>query len=181
MAIVVTRARGGSRDQFRRYRVLVDGIEVGRVGQGETLTHEAAEGEHTVQLKIDWASSAAYRFTLSSGESAYFACAPGGQAPLDAVTVGRGEYIDLMPATGPVEPWDAPGPLRSQRPVGLAVAFFGGGALLIGGVIWHLTGLAKTADAIVTYTGFFVTLAAMITFRLAARRVNRNRRENHNR
>jgi hypothetical protein len=155
---------------------LVDGIEVGRIGQGETLSHEAAEGEHTVQIKIDWGASAAYRFTLGADESAYFACAPGGEAPLYATTFGRGEYIDLTPATGPAEPSDVPGPLRSQRPVGLAVAFFGGGALLIGGVIWHLTGLAKEADAIVTYTGFFVTLAAMITFRLAARRANKDRR-----
>ncbi|HEU5426192.1 MAG TPA: hypothetical protein VFU74_04940 [Actinocrinis sp.] len=180
MAIVVTRARGGARDQLRKYRVLVDGIEVGRVGQGETLSHEATEGEHTVQLKIDWGASAAYRFTLSSDESAYFACAPGGNAPLYAVTAGRDEYIELAPAAGPVEPWDVPGQLRSQRPVGLAVTFFGGGALLIGGVIWHLTGLAKKADAVVTITGFFLTLAAMIVFRLAERHANRNRQDNYN-
>jgi hypothetical protein len=166
VAIVVARVRGGSRDLLRKYRVLVDGVEVGRLRQGETFSHDAAEGEHTVQLKIDWGSSPAFRFMLNAAESAYFVCAPGTQAPLDAMTTSRGQYIDLRPAPVPVEPWDVPGPLRSQRPVGLAIAFFGGGAFFIGGAVWYLTGLARPAAEVVTMTGFVVTLAAMTASRL---------------
>lgn len=47
----------GWADRLRKYRVLVDGTEVGRLADGESLQHELQTGRHTVQAKIDWCGS----------------------------------------------------------------------------------------------------------------------------
>ena len=57
MAKLTVSRDSGYADRIRKYRVLVDGTEVGQVGDGESLTHEVQPGSHTVQAKIDWCGS----------------------------------------------------------------------------------------------------------------------------
>lgn len=39
-------------DYVRAYKILVDGVEVGEVRRGGTLTLQVTEGQHTVQARI---------------------------------------------------------------------------------------------------------------------------------
>ena len=43
--------------RFRAYRVLIDGVVVGRIRPGETLWFPVARGDHRVRLKVDWTGS----------------------------------------------------------------------------------------------------------------------------
>lgn len=47
----------GYTDRSRDYHVLIDGREVGSIGNGEVKSFEIGPGAHSVQLKIDWCSS----------------------------------------------------------------------------------------------------------------------------
>jgi hypothetical protein len=56
-------------DRLRRYRVLIDGAEVGRLAAGTELRVELPEGEHDVVAKIDWARSNRLTLTTRAGET----------------------------------------------------------------------------------------------------------------
>lgn len=44
-------------DRWRRYRILVDGVEVGHLRQGEALSVTVEPGPHELQARIDWCGS----------------------------------------------------------------------------------------------------------------------------
>jgi hypothetical protein len=48
------------------YRILVDGVEIGRLGEGATLAHQVSEGPHVVQATIDWCGSQPLNFEAKS-------------------------------------------------------------------------------------------------------------------
>lgn len=50
---------------IRRLRVLIDGQEVEPLAFGERRTYEVTEGEHQVQVRMDWASSRVCRVFCS--------------------------------------------------------------------------------------------------------------------
>ena len=54
--LIVRRARGGS-DRLRRYRILLDGVAVGQLLQGEALSVAVEPGRHELQARIDWCGS----------------------------------------------------------------------------------------------------------------------------
>ncbi len=58
----------GYADRLRKYKVIVDGIVVGEVGNGETKQFSISPGLHEVSLKIDWCGSKAVEFNLDDGE-----------------------------------------------------------------------------------------------------------------
>ena len=77
--VVVSRSTSGSRDRLRRYTVLVDGVEVGRVKRGETVSTTVGPGPHTLGIVIDWTSSEV-AFNADDGDAFHFLCSPAGRA-----------------------------------------------------------------------------------------------------
>jgi hypothetical protein len=71
--ITVERPTGYYVAVYRRYRILVDGREVGAVKRGETLRTTVAAGRHTVSASIDRSGSPAVEVNVP----------PGGQVALD--------------------------------------------------------------------------------------------------
>ena len=59
--IIIKRVTGYA-DKFRAYKVLLDGIEIGDIRQGESKQFPVQEGKHTLQLKIDWCTSESITF-----------------------------------------------------------------------------------------------------------------------
>ncbi|MGE0632829.1 MAG: hypothetical protein AB7O96_10490 [Pseudobdellovibrionaceae bacterium] len=44
-------------DRLRSYKIFLDGLEVGKIRNGQTWRADCVDGQHTLQLKIDWCSS----------------------------------------------------------------------------------------------------------------------------
>lgn len=63
--IIIKRDKKGYADKLRAYKVLLDGAEIGDIRQGESKDFSAHDGKHTLQLKIDWCSSAPVTFDLA--------------------------------------------------------------------------------------------------------------------
>ena len=59
-----TRSATGS-DAFRAYKIFIDGNQVDEIKSGESKRIELSEGEHMLQLKIDWCTSKEVRFSIS--------------------------------------------------------------------------------------------------------------------
>ena len=57
----------GWADRLRRYKILLDGTEVGTIKNGQELLLNAQAGEHELFLKIDWMRS--NKVVFESGES----------------------------------------------------------------------------------------------------------------
>jgi hypothetical protein len=95
--ITIRRTASGRRDQFRAYRIVIDGQSVARVGRGQSREIEVAPGPHSVQIAIDWCTSQKALVELGAGDRVAFACEPGGSAwmGLLAITIGRRSYIAL--------------------------------------------------------------------------------------
>jgi hypothetical protein len=66
-AITVERPTGYYIAVYRRYRILVDGREVGAVKRGETLLTTVTAGPHTVSARIDWSGSPAVEVNVPPG------------------------------------------------------------------------------------------------------------------
>lgn len=95
-AIAITRRQAPNTDRLRRYRVLVDGYPVTALASGETQTVPVRAGTHTVQMRIDWATSEPLTIEVPEGRTAELECR--GRNPLAAlywVTFGRKRYIRL--------------------------------------------------------------------------------------
>ncbi len=65
--LTVRRDRGWA-DCFRAYRVLVDGIEIGKLPPGGTLHHEISNDAHVVEAKIDWCGSSPLALEASEND-----------------------------------------------------------------------------------------------------------------
>lgn len=87
--IVVQRVPAPWRDERRAYKVRIDGQVVGKIRSGEEHRYEVSPGEHTLDLRIDWKGSTALSVALQSGDSATFACEPGGGAVTASVDLVR--------------------------------------------------------------------------------------------
>ncbi|GMU84613.1 MAG: hypothetical protein AMXMBFR47_44820 [Planctomycetota bacterium] len=59
---------------FRKFRVILDGSEIGRIKRGTTETYEVAPGEHELVVKIDWVSAEPVTFRCEPGEHVRFVC-----------------------------------------------------------------------------------------------------------
>ena len=71
--IRVERAFVGFRDRFRAYKVLIDGVRVGQVRNGETFECSANPGLHGVRLKLDWVASPEITVNVLPGATAVLA------------------------------------------------------------------------------------------------------------
>jgi hypothetical protein len=75
--IVVTRPAGFYQDAVRRYRILIDGQEAGRLKRGEILRHTVQAGRHDVVAKIDWSGSPAAQVDVPPGDTVTLKVGPG--------------------------------------------------------------------------------------------------------
>ena len=57
----------GYADRRRAYKVVLDGKEAGKVGNGETREFRISAGQHSLSLKIDWCGSNTVQFTALEG------------------------------------------------------------------------------------------------------------------
>jgi len=83
--VKISRSAHGYRDSLRRYKVLIDGVEVGRVKRGETVETIVGPGHHTLSIVIDWITSE-LTFDVGERDAVHFLCSPGGScrnAPRD--------------------------------------------------------------------------------------------------
>jgi len=102
--LVLTRERGGWRDWFRSYSVMIDQQEAGRVKRGERVELPITAGHHEVFVKIDWCKSPTLEVDAAPDEVVEMSCAPGGSAGsgLQDVVVGTDSYITLTRLHGSV-------------------------------------------------------------------------------
>jgi hypothetical protein len=71
--IAVSRDRGYA-DRLRDYRVLLDGSEIGRIGNGGEKSFEFAAGRHLLMMKVDWGRSNILSFEVGADQSIQFRC-----------------------------------------------------------------------------------------------------------
>jgi hypothetical protein len=90
--ILITRPAGRYRDAVRRYRIEVDGSNVGTIGAGEELAIPAVEGAHVVQARIDWSGSPKITVTVSGDHLPRLVVRPAGNA---AMALRRTRYLKL--------------------------------------------------------------------------------------
>ncbi len=82
---------------LRPYRVVLDGDEVGEVGDGSTVELSVSPGRHEVYLKIDWCRSPVLAVNVRTDDHLEFECHPAATflSLLPMITLGRKRYIDL--------------------------------------------------------------------------------------
>ena len=88
---------GGWSDKLRKWRILIDGEEVGEMKEGDTFRYEISPGGHELTMKIDWASSETLPFEIAPGEEVSFVCRPGRRFPLWRIRWNR--WIELERVT----------------------------------------------------------------------------------
>ncbi|SRR5258708_3528220 len=70
MSTTLTISRdSGWADRLRDYRVLVDGIGVAGIGNGETKSIGVRPGKHVPSMEIDWCRSNAVTFEISEDQT----------------------------------------------------------------------------------------------------------------
>jgi hypothetical protein len=72
-AIKISRDSGIA-DRIREYRVLLDGAEIGRIGNGETKSFEILPGQHQLVMKVDWCATGAINFLAVQNQIEAFKC-----------------------------------------------------------------------------------------------------------
>lgn len=63
--LTVQRDKGWA-DKIRKYRILLDGAEIGRLSEGQVLRQQITGGPHFVEAKIDWCGSRPLHFEAVS-------------------------------------------------------------------------------------------------------------------
>lgn len=61
-------------DSFRSYKIYIDEIYCGDIKDGEIKELDIENGEHSIQLKIDWCRSEKSNFIVNSNELLEFYC-----------------------------------------------------------------------------------------------------------
>jgi hypothetical protein len=64
----------GYADRIRDYRVLIDGLEIGRIANGEERSFDIAPGQHQLSVKIDWCRTDPIEFVAVVDQSSRFQC-----------------------------------------------------------------------------------------------------------
>jgi hypothetical protein len=96
-SIEIWREAGHDRDRLRRYRVAVDGVQVGSVRAGETAVFPVEPGVHRVQISIAWCRSPTAEVEVPERGTVRLGCRPNPDlaSALKAITTDRGRYIEL--------------------------------------------------------------------------------------
>lgn len=88
-AVRIQREANPFSDRMRRYRVLLDGRDVGLLRWAETIEIQVEPGPHELRLKIDWTGSPTIPFSVTEGGLAEFKCRPRRPAALAIVSLFR--------------------------------------------------------------------------------------------
>jgi hypothetical protein len=64
----------GYADRVRDYRVLVDGLEIGRIANGEQRSFEIDPGPHELSVKVDWCRTDPIPFVAVKDLASRFQC-----------------------------------------------------------------------------------------------------------
>lgn len=94
-AIRVVRGRG-LQDRRRRYRVLLNAAEAGRIRAGGDLVLRVAAGVHRVQVRIDWTGSEELEVTVPEDGTVVLHAVPGRGSPVRRMLSTSG-YLALLP------------------------------------------------------------------------------------
>jgi hypothetical protein len=62
----------GYADRLRAYKIMLDGVVIGTIRNGETKTFPIIPGSHSLSLKIDWCGSKPVKFTAADSTSVAF-------------------------------------------------------------------------------------------------------------
>lgn len=73
MGRVILKRQSTYGDKLRAYKIFVDDLEVGKIKDGEVWTHSVSQGEHTLQLKVDWCKTPQIKF-VSQEQDCEFEC-----------------------------------------------------------------------------------------------------------
>jgi hypothetical protein len=65
---------------LRAYKVILDGVEVGKIRDGETVDFSVSPGHHKLRIKISWTGSDVLIFNMRSDDTVVFECEPNGEA-----------------------------------------------------------------------------------------------------
>lgn len=57
---------------YRKFKVIVDGIEICKIKNSETEHIDIASGKHEIYVKIDWQKSNKIEFLLKENEQSFF-------------------------------------------------------------------------------------------------------------
>jgi hypothetical protein len=86
-------------DKLRKYKVVLDDVQIDEIKQDQTLKLEVSAGEHTLVLKVDWTSSNKLLFNAKLGEDIYLECGNNvGANPIKmflGITFVRNSYLYL--------------------------------------------------------------------------------------
>lgn len=112
--LIVRRCAAKWQDRMRDYRVLVDGSERGRVGNGGEIRVLVEPGRHRVQVKIDWCGSPAVDVDVEEGVAQVLECGPNATqlTLMYYVFLRPGRYLTLQLGTRQPASRD-PAPLRA--------------------------------------------------------------------
>jgi hypothetical protein len=81
----------------RKYKVIVDGSEIGKIAQDETMKLKVCPGDHEIKLKIDWGSSNTLVFNAQTGQDIRLECGNNVgfniRKTLLALTIVRNSYL----------------------------------------------------------------------------------------
>ena len=64
----------GYADRLRKYRVVCDATEIGRISDGESAEFAVSPGAHRLVLKVDWCSSEEVHFNIGTDQVVHFSC-----------------------------------------------------------------------------------------------------------
>lgn len=56
-------------NKYRDYRLFVDGVQVGKIGNGDVASFPVAPGKHTLSAKVDWCGSKDFTIDIKEGET----------------------------------------------------------------------------------------------------------------
>lgn len=68
MAKLTVQRDTGYADKLRKYRVFLNGSEIGQLAEGAVLHQEIGEGSHTLEARIDWGGSRPLKLNASTSD-----------------------------------------------------------------------------------------------------------------
>jgi hypothetical protein len=93
------RAAAPWRDRIRRYKVMVDGRQLGTIGNGETVELSVSSGPHRVRLAISWTGSPELEVQVPDGGVATVRCSAKASSTAMIDLFSRTRWVDIEPDT----------------------------------------------------------------------------------
>jgi hypothetical protein len=69
MSAIIVKRNKEFVNSYRSYRIFIDGVEAGKIGNGETKSYAVAAGSRKVIAKVDWCGSEEIEVDVKEGES----------------------------------------------------------------------------------------------------------------